>query len=127
MSNVKWDEWLREYDARAVFSTLRIPDVRDPIEKNVASIRLSDGKMIDVEWKHLQEIYLVSLYADEYQKQICTVKASTPAQVIAIVRFFASKAAASKVTRLAESASAQLTYHPRGTQICPAECLVTAG
>ena len=76
MSSVNW--LLDDYGVRVVFSTLCIPDNRDPIARNVACVVLANGEVVDVEWQHEHQDYLIRRVDQCYENEFVRSTKQTP-------------------------------------------------
>ena len=91
MRLVDWCRFL-PYGTHVEYSTLRIPDKRHPLNRDVAEIRLASGDIIDIEWLHRDHIYIVSLYDQSYDGDIVdSAECADVNEVISHVKRFARK------------------------------------
>jgi len=59
MPLVDWSKFIPA-DAKVLYSTL--DTTGQPEDKDIAAIKLSDGFVIDIEWRHQTKMYVVSEY-----------------------------------------------------------------
>ena len=64
------------------FSSLSFPDERDEFQRDVAEIRLPEGRVIDVEWDDAHRKYIVTLYQDDFDNKLREIECDDPTDVV---------------------------------------------
>lgn len=83
MKLVDWSQVVPNTRIRVLYSTLSVPDVeRSRLNKEVAQLEIPSGWFIDVEWCEDDEVYVVTLFKDEFEDYLVQPSCSSPSEVI---------------------------------------------
>jgi hypothetical protein len=77
--------------ANVAFSTFVLGESRDEFQNDVAEIRLPEGKFIDIAWDDVAKRYVLTLFQEEYEKQLQQVRVESGLEVVQEARRLASQ------------------------------------
>lgn len=85
-------DWTAEIPGcQVIYSSLTEPHERDELNKDVAAIRLPDGRGIDVEWNDERQVFWLTLFFESFHNRLSMAETDETWKLLEIAKRWAAE------------------------------------